>query len=74
MKCGWNPEDLGLIDVKKVVTSAIDSAKPVAQGIADVAKPLIPVAAAVASVAPGRTGKLTAAALGAMDAIGGKES
>lgn len=74
MKCGWNPEDLGLIDVKRAVTSAIDSAKPVAQGIADVAKPLIPIAAAVASVTPGRTGKLAAAALGAMDAIGGKES
>lgn len=73
-KCGWNPEDLGLIDVKKAVTSAIDSAKPVAQGIADVAKPLIPVAAAVASVTPGRTGKLAAAALGAIDTIGKKSA
>lgn len=70
VKCGWNPEDLGLIDVKKAVTSAIDSAKPVAQGIADAARPLIPVAAAVATVTPGRTGKLAAAALGAIDTMG----
>lgn len=67
---GWDPEDLGFIDVKKAVSHAIDSAKPVAQGIADVAKPLIPVAAAMASVAPGRTGKFAAAALSAIDAIG----
>ena len=70
VKRGWDPEDLGFIDVKRAVSSAIDSAKPVAQGIADVAKPLIPVAAAMASVAPGRTGKLAAAALSAIDVIG----
>lgn len=70
VRAGFDPSDIGAAKISRAVASAIGTAKPVAAELAGVAKPLIPIATAMASARHPKSAKLASAVMGAIESMG----
>ena len=66
---GFNPEDIGAVDVSKKLSDAFSALKPVTTNFAEAAQPLVGVASAAVSASPkwGRRASIASAVLNAVE-------